>query len=158
MSLQKYKSRHTQQSGNRHTKRQSLYRMKQALMRSRIHCGTQQRTYGMQRIRQNTFPVRNVQLPRLNRQFDRCPNYAIIAFALSISRNIVNRPSTAGDTMLTQKHRQLVWHKSRPSLGMNVCRHTKQRKKLVKMSYHGLRINTGTRKSERKMRILVNNC
>jgi len=112
----------------------------------------------MQRISQNTSPLRNVKLPRLDRKFDRRPNDAIITFTLSISRSIINRRSTAGDITLTQKHRQLVRHKSRPSIGMNVCRHTKQRKKLVEMSYHGLRINTGTRKSNRETRILVDNC
>jgi len=86
------------------------------------------------RRRQNTFPLRNVQLPRVDRKFDRCSNYAIITFTLSISRSVINRRSTAGDTTLTQEHRQLVWHKSRPSIGMNVRRHTKQRKKLVEMN------------------------
>jgi len=138
MSLQKYTSRCTQPGGSRHTKRRLSCKMKQALMRSRIRRGTQQRTYGMQWIRQNTFPVRNVQLPRLDRKFDRISNYAIIAFTFSISRNNVNKRCTARNTTLTQNDRQLVRHKSRPSIGMNVCRHNKQRKNLVEMSNHGL--------------------
>jgi len=121
MLLQKYRSRCTQPGGNRHTKCRSACKMKQTLMRRRIRRRTRQRTYGMQRIRQNTFPLCNVLLPRLGCKFDCCPNHAIIAFTLSISRSITNRRSTAGDTMLTQKYRQPVRHKSRPSIRMNAC-------------------------------------
>ena len=102
--------------------------------------------------------VPKVHFARLNWKFDRCPKYVIIAFVLSISPSIVNIRSTAGDTSLTKKHHQQFWHKSRPSTGMNTCRHTKWRKMLVEIHYHGLSINTGIRKSEWETKRLVDNC
>jgi len=117
-------------------------------MRSGIRRGTQQRTCGMQRIRRSTFPARKVRLPRLDRKFDRCTNYAIIVFTLS--RSIRNRRSTAIAVSQTQKHRT----KAAPLIGMNACRHIKQCRRLVEMNYHGRRINTGTRKSEQETRTL----